>query len=71
MKGEKAMLTNLSTIFADGADAASTLITSSDWDTVTTTVTETAKGAIVPALAVLAIMIAIPLAKKLFKTVSR
>lgn len=65
------MLTNLSSILADGTEAASQLITSSDWDTVTTTVTNTAKTAIVPALAVLAIMIAIPLAKKLFKTVSR
>lgn len=65
------MLTNFATMLADGTEAASQLITSSDWDTVTTTVTETAKGAIIPALAVLAIMIAIPLAKKLFKTVSR
>lgn len=62
------MLTNFATFFADVADP---LITSSQWDTVTTTVTDTAKTAIVPALAVLTIMIAIPLAKKLFKTVSR
>lgn len=62
------MLTNFSSILAE---AATPLITSSDWDTVATTVTDTAKTAIVPALAVLAIMVAIPVAKKLFKTISR
>lgn len=50
---------------------ATPLITSSEWDTVATTVTETAKTAIAPALVVLAIVIAIPLAKKIFKTISR
>lgn len=71
MKGDKTMLTNLSTFLADGADTVSTLITSSDWDTVTQTVTDTAKSAIVPALAIMAIIIGIPLAKKVFKSVSR
>ena len=61
------MLTNLASILAE----ATPLITSSEWDTVATTVTDTAKTAIVPALAVLAIVIAIPLAKKIFKTISR
>lgn len=65
------MLTNFSTILADGTETASELITSAQWDTVAQTVTNTAKTAIVPALAVLAIMVAIPLAKKLFKTISR
>lgn len=65
------MLTNLSTILADGTETASQLITSADWDTVAQTVTNTAKTAIVPALAVLAIVVAIPLAKKLFKTIAR
>ena len=62
------MLTNFATFFADAADP---LITSSQWDTVTSTITDTAKTAIAPALVVLAIMVAIPLAKKLFKTTSR
>jgi len=65
------MLTNLSTILADGATTVTPLITSSEWETVATTVTETAKTAIAPALVVLAIVIAIPLAKKIFKTISR
>lgn len=58
------MLTN---ILAD----ATPLITSSEWETVATTVTDTAKTAIAPALIVLGIMLAVPLAKKLFKTISR
>lgn len=62
------MLTNFSSILAE---AATPLITSSEWDTVATTVTETAKTAIAPALVVLAIVIGIPLAKKIFKTISR
>ena len=64
MKGVKKMLTN---ILAE----ATPLITSSEWETVATTVTETAKAAIAPALVVLAIVVAVPLAKKLFKTISR
>ena len=61
------MLTNFSTILAE----ATPLITSSEWDTVATTVTDTAKTAIAPALVVLAVMLAVPLAKKLFKIISR
>lgn len=65
------MLTNFSKILADGTETASQLITSADWDSVAQTVTNTAKTAIVPALAVLAIVVSIPLAKKLFKTIAR
>lgn len=50
---------------------ATPLITSSEWETVATTVTETAKTAIAPALIVLAVMLSVPLAKKLFKVLSR
>lgn len=71
MKGVKIMLTNLSTILADGTEVATDLITSAQWDTVAQTVTNTAKTAIAPALVVLSIVIAIPLAKKIFKTISR
>ena len=38
---------------------ATPLITSSQWDTVATTVTDTAKAAIAPALVVLAVMLAV------------
>lgn len=65
------MFSNLGTILAEGTEQATQLITSSDWDTVVTTVTDTAKTAILPALGVLAIIIGIPLAKKVFKTISR
>ena len=68
MKGDKTMLTNFANFVAEAADP---LITSSQWDKVATTVTDTAKTAIVPGLAVLAILVAIPLAKKLFKSIGR
>ena len=62
------MLTNFSTVLAEAADP---LVTSSQWTEVANTVTDTAKTAIAPALLVLAVMLAVPLAKKLFKTISR
>lgn len=65
------MLTNVSNILANGAEAATDLITSAQWDTVAQTVVDTAKTAIAPALIVLAVMLAVPLAKKLFKTIGR
>ena len=65
------MLTNFATMLADGTETASELITSAQWDTVAQTITNTAKTAIVPGLAVLAIVVAIPVAKKLFKMISR
>ena len=46
------------------------IITSSDWDVVATTATETAKAAIMPALGIMTIVVGVPVAKKVFRKVS-
>lgn len=46
------------------------IITSSDWDTVTTTATTTAQAAILPAMGVMTITVGVPVAKKVFKKVA-
>lgn len=60
------ILANIGGLFAE----VTPIITSSDWDTVTTTVTTTAQAAILPALGVLTITVGVPIAKKVFKKVA-
>ena len=46
------------------------IITSSDWDTISTTATTSAQAAVPAALGILAIVIGVPVAKKVFKKVA-
>ena len=46
------------------------IITSSDWDTISTPATTTAQAAVPAALGILAIVISVPVAKKVFKKVA-
>lgn len=52
------------------SQAVTPIITSSDWDVVAHTATETAKAAILPALGVMTIVVGVPVAKKVFRKVS-
>ena len=46
------------------------IITSSDWDAISTTATTSAQAAVPAALGILTIVIAVPVAKKVFKKVA-
>jgi len=46
------------------------IITSSDWDVISQTATTSANAAVAPALAIMTILIAVPVAKKVFKKVA-
>ena len=60
------ILANIGGLFAE----VTPIITSSDWDTVTTTATTTAQAAIPAALGIMSIVIGVPVAKKVFKKVA-
>lgn len=57
-------------MFAQFLAEVTPIITSSDWDVISQTATTSAQAAVAPALAILAIVIGVPVAKKVFRKVA-
>ena len=65
------IIANIGGAIGQLADAVQPIITSSDWDVVAQTATESAKSAIMPALGVMTIVVGVPVAKKVFNKVAK
>ena len=70
MKGGEKMFAEIFANIGGLVAEVTPIITSSDWDTISTTATASAQAAVPAALGILAIVIGVPVAKKVFKKVA-